>query len=176
MHPQLRRKVLILLAQQAATTPVPPNTTAGPQTISGNPTNFDPYSYYPTIMTGWGTNNVSWIRQLSNTLNQAIFVLSNGQLDLNKLRGTNFVVDVSKYPDRVLRSIVQFTLQVYRFIFTNLTGPFKTAVNNKVQIIQTLKGFLSTYQIPDGGINPFLSNRIGGPFKTVVINTLTQIK
>ncbi len=174
VYSSFQQRILQILAQQAA--PVAPNLKSGPTTVPGSPSAFDPFAYFPTIMTGWGTANVAPIRRLSNVLNTTLYVLSSGALDINRLRANNFVVDPSQYPDIVLRGIIKYSLQVYKTIYSNNTAPFKTPVNNKAARVQALKNFLTTFQIPDGGINAFLQTRIGGNLKLIILDTLDLIK
>jgi len=178
MTPKTRIKLLEAVAQTYPGTTPAPNTQAGPAYVAGAPYAYDPYSYYPTMTLGWGIANVNWIRRLSNIINNAIYFLSQGQLDLNKIRMVNFVVDVSKYPDRVLTAVVKFALQVYRMIYTHQTADFKTALlpEDKTAVVTQLKNFLPYFQIPDGPINVALVNKIGGNLKQVLFDTLTQIR
>ena len=178
MATPFQQYLLTILAQQPAqqSAPVPANTKTGPTTVAGSPTPFDPFQYFPTIMTGWGANNVAPIRRLSNVLNMAIFVLSNGGLDLNRLRSSNFVVDISKYPDVVLRGLIKYALQVHRLIYSNYGAPYKAVITDKLARVQALKNFLTTFQIPDGSINNFLGSKLGGGLKAIILTTLSLIK
>lgn len=174
MYSPFQQHILHILAQQAA--PAAPNLPSGPTTVPGSPSPFDPFTYFPTIITGWGSANVPPIRRLSNVLNTTLYVLSNGALDINRLRANNFVVDPSQYPDIVLRGIIKYSQQVHRNVYSNNTAPFKAPVNNKPARVQALKNFLTTFQIPDGGINSFLQTRIGGNLKLIILDTLDLIK
>jgi hypothetical protein len=186
MGAKTRIKLLEALAQAttsttsttSTTTAPAPNTQAGPAYVAGAPYAFDPYSYYPTITLGWGTANTTWIRKLCDTINNAIYFLSQGQLDLNKIRMVNFVVDISKYPDRILTAVVKFALQVYRMILTHQMAPFAAALStdDKKEVVAQLKSFLTYFQIPDGSVNAALVNKIGGNLKQVLFDTLTQIR
>lgn len=175
MYSPFQQRILYILAQQQAA-PVAPNLKSGPTTVSGSPSPFDPFAYFPTMMVGWGAPNVEPIRRISNVLNNALYILSNGALDINRLRANNFVVDVSQYPDIVLRGIINYSLQVFKSVYSNNTIPFKAPITNKPQRIQALKNLLTTFQIPDGGINGLLQNRIGGNFKLIILDTLDNIK
>ena len=178
MRTVFQQHILTILAQQSAqqAAPVPANTTTGPTTVAGSPTTFDPFQFFPTMTVGWGANNATPIRRLSNVLNNALYVLSNGGLDINRMRANNFMVDVSKYPDVVLRGVIRYIGQVYRFLFTNFGQAFTGPVQDKTHRIQVLKNVLITFQIPDGGINQFLNNKIGGNLKPIIIDTLSLIK
>jgi hypothetical protein len=107
----------------------------------------------------------------------SIYVLSNGGLDVNRLRGNNFIADPSQYSDPILRGLVKWSQQCYRLVFTNSTAPFKSALTltDKKQRVQSLKNFLNTFQIPDGGINSFLTTKISGNLKMILLDTLSQI-
>lgn len=175
MYSSFQRQILHILAQQQAT-PAAPNTKSGPTSVAGSPTAFDPFAYYPTMITAWGSNNLTPIRQLSHILNIAIYVLSSGALDMNRLRGNNFNIDTSQYPDIVLRGMLNYALQVYRTVYSNFTAPFTAPLKDKAQRVQKLHNLLTTFQIPDGGINTFLNSKLGGNLKTFILDTLALIK
>jgi len=163
-------KVIAQQTTQTTTTPTEQQTVVVP----GNPTTFDPYAYWPDIITGWGSQNTNIIKQLSNIVNWCIFILSNGQLDMNKLRGSNFSVDPSKYPDRYLIMFVKLAMQFYRLIYTNLGAAYAVVIQNAPQRLQILKQALTPF--PDGSINTQLANKVGGSPKTLILNLLNQIK
>lgn len=195
MKSPFQYRILTILAQQTGPIPVtqgpvttpgpittpgpttPANATSGPTTVPGSPTNFDPFQFFPTMTLAWGSKNVVPIRHLCYILNYGIFILSNGALDINRLRGSNFVIDPSQYSDPILRGLVKYVQQCNRIIFTNYTAPFKIALTeaDKKQRVQMLKNFLNTFQIPDGGINAFLTTKIGGNLKAILLDTLSQI-
>jgi len=177
MDNTLLHNIIKLLAQQLPATTPASNTKAGPTTVPGSPTAFDPYSYFPTLTTGWGSNNVAPIRQLTNTLNWAIYILTSGQLDMNKLRATNFVVDVSKYPDTIARIVIKIALLSFKMIYNNGAAYQQVlAPEVKTQRLQILKNAIASLQLPDGGVNALLTTKIGGNIKQVILDTLQQIK
>lgn len=139
------------------------------QVVPGAPSPFDPYTFYPALTTAWGANNIAPIRQLSNALNWTLFILSVGGLDLNKLRATNFVVDTSKYPDRILTIVVKIAIQIFRLIYN-----VRTPIQDKEQRIQILKNVVMG--LPDGSTNTYINSKIGGNPKTVLLNIIAQIK
>lgn len=163
---KLRKKILKRLAQ------------ADPTTISGTPSGINVSSLFPSIITAWSTDNLESIQDIVDTLNQAIFILSAGQLDFNKLRVQQFNVDTSKYPDRILKNTVKFTIVVYNNMLTNNGAAFSkelTAEERKI-IIGKIKGSLQADEMPDGGISQELVNKIGGNLKTKISSSLDMIK
>lgn len=176
MSSKFRLKLLKKVAQAAETTNN--NETTGPTTVSGSPTDCSVVSYFPTSSETWGANNLTFIQQIINDLNDGIYVLSQGQLDFNKLRAQAFNVDVSKYPDRILKNIIIFSKLVYNVMLTDNGSNFANQLTPEIkkQKISQLTGALSNGGIPDGGINQFLTTKIGGNLKSLITNNLSNIK
>ncbi len=175
MSSKLRLNLLKRIAQAAQP---PANTTTGPATVSGSPTKCDILVYFPSLIKAWGSNNLSFIQSLVDNLNEGIFILSQGQIDFNKLRVQQFNVDVSKYPDRVLMDIVKFSQMVYKILLTDAGKEFPAQLSpemKKTKITQ-LSGALGTSGIPDGMINQFLGTKIGGNLKSMITNDLSNIR
>lgn len=174
MNTKFRRQLLQILAQTTTITQsAAPNVTTGPITVPGSPTPFDPYSYYISMMIGWDAKNISLIRQLANTINWSLYILSNGDIDLGKLRALNFTIDTSKYSDRILLILLKFAIQMFRVIYTNSGAPFKSTITDRDKRVQLLKNALTN--LPDGSINNFLNQKIGGNPKIVLLNIISQI-
>jgi hypothetical protein len=149
-----------------------------PPTVSGDPTAANVTSLFPQFTIGWGSNNSIYIQGIINVLNYSIYALSNGALDFNKLRTQNFSFDDSKFPDPILRAIINLTHAVYSKILTHGGQTFKAALTaeEKKDIIDLLKQNVSTSAIPDGGINNYLNSKIGGSLKSTLNNYLSNIK
>lgn len=175
----ISRKLRLRFLEKLAQAGQPPaNETTGPTTVSGSPTKCDILVYFPSLIKAWGSNNLTFIQGLVDSLNEGIFVLSQGQVDFNKLRAQQFNVDAGKYPDRVLKNIVKFSQSVYNSLLTEGGKEFSEALTPeaKKSKITQLNGALGTSGIPDGVINQFLSTRVGGNLKSMITNDLSNIR
>ena len=171
----IRLKTLQKIAQAttpASNTAAPPTTT----TVSGNPAAVS-VSMFPTANLGWGAANVAHIQKLIDTLNVAAYQLSNGKIDFDKLKQQNFNVDVSAYI-ATLKGVVSLSKVIYETLLTDKGNPYKQPLTpeQKKAIVDGIKGNAAFGTIPDGGVTPVLPNKIGGNLKTILLNTLTNIK
>ena len=176
MSSKFRLKLLQKIAQvaeQGSTTE-----TTGTPTVSGSPTDCSIVSYFQSAPKAWGANNLNYMQSIVNYLNNGIYVLSQGQMDFNNLRVQNFNVDTSKYPDRVLKNIVIFSKLVYNVMLTDNGKDFAVQLTpeTKGQKLKQLNGAVTTGGIPDGVINQFLSTKIGGNLKDLLVSNLSNIK
>lgn len=158
---------------------MPANNTTTPPTnavVVGTPSPVT-VSMFPTANLGWGANNISHIQKIINTLNVAMFQLSNGRIDFDKLKQQNFNIDVSAYV-AALKGMVGLSKLIYQSVLTNNGAQFKAALTpeQKKNIIDGIKGNTTFGTIPDGGITPVLPNKIGGNFKSIILNALANIK
>jgi hypothetical protein len=171
MSSKLRSKLLEKIAQA---TPVE----TGPATVPGSPSKCDVVSYFGSVIKGWQNQNVSFIQEIIDDLNESIYVLSQGQIDFNKLRVQSFNVDAGKYPDRILKNIVKFSQQVYSLLLTDQGKDFAAPLTPETRElkINQLTSNLGTVGIPDGSINQFLFSKIGGNLKTKLMTNLKNIK
>lgn len=165
-----RSRMFQALAQAATKAPTP--------TISGRPTQVIVSSLFPSVITGWGANNLAYIQGIVNALNNALFYLSNGELDFNKLRLVSFQSDPSGIPDQYLLAVVRFAKTIFDTMLMNGANIFKAPITpqDKGARILRLETALSSSNIPDGSINPQLTTHIGGNLKTILTNTLHNIK
>lgn len=172
MSTKSRIKLLEKIAQAAE------QQESGTNTVSGSPTTADVVALFPQSSIAWGANNIKHLQDIINVLNQSIYILSQGQVDFNRLRTQSFNVDESKFPDTILKAIISLARTIYNKLLTNNGQIFKKELTpeEKQEIIDLLKQNISISSIPDGGINKFLTTKIGGNFKTVIINLLSNIK
>lgn len=149
----------------------------GVQTLSGSPSAVD----ISNAVLGFGTNNMSLIQNIVNDLNWAIYVLSAGQLDFNKLKQQYFFFSNTNIPDQTLLIIVRYAKLIYTNLLTLSGG--NTRFNQELDQTEKIKRIdLLLYSvrvpptaIPDGGINNLLQTKIGGVLKTNLINNLQQM-
>jgi hypothetical protein len=169
-----RKKIIERIAQQAATT-APAIT--GPTSVPGSPSSVPINTFFPSVSIAWGANNIDKIGNIVNILNQAIFVLSNGQMDFNTLRVAYFNVDLSKYPDQTLRAIIALSQVIYTRMLSNRGQPFRQALSPIIrqQTIMLIERSLNVSSIPAGGINQYLQTKVGN-FKEVMGSILATIK
>lgn len=167
----IRLKTLQKIAQ---TTPATSPPTAQP--VAGNPASVT-VSMFPGTDLAWGAANVPHIQKLLDTLNIAMYQLSSSKIDFNKLKQQNFNVDVSAYV-AALKGMVTMAQTIYQQILTNNGVAHKAALTpeQKKTVIDGIKGSANFGTIPDGGITPVLPNKIGGNFKTIILNALQNIK
>lgn len=171
-----RLKLLLKIAQE--TTTPDPTAQDGPTNVSGNPSDVDLVTYFPSVSLAWGAQNLSSIQRVINILNQSIYILSNGQMDFNKLRVQYFNVDTSKYPDATLRAAVVFSQLLYSKVLTNKGQPFTIALQpqDKATVISFLTQNINSSNIPAGPVNNFLRTKIGGNLKENIVGALATIK
>jgi hypothetical protein len=177
----VRLKTLKKIAQAPATTPAPPTattpTTATPTVApAGNPASVS-LSIWPTVPLAWGTNNVSYLQKFLDTLNMTLFNLSNGKTDLDKMRQQNFNTDLSQYV-AATKGVASLAKEFSQKVLTNGGQAFKQALTpeEKAGIIAGIRGSTTLGTIPDGSINSTLPGKIGGNFKTIILNLLNNIK
>jgi hypothetical protein len=178
MHGRLR--TLFRLAQAAPAAPTTPAASAAqttPTTVSGSPRPFDPASVSPTLVLGWGANNLNFIRRLVSILSQAIFIASNGKLDYSRLYDQSFGIDASAYSPLV-GALAEIGKLVFRTMIKNngydFTAVLPTA--NRTRVVNMLTAKIQAPAIPDGAINPTLYGKIGGNLRTVLLDIVRQIK
>lgn len=147
------------------------------ETIAGSPRSVDINSFPNQINLGWGINNVPLIQRLVDLLNNALFYLSSGEIDFNKMKQQNFIIDQSKYYSN-LKYIVLFSKSVYNNILSNMGAKFTVALSadEKQNIIDNLKGDTTFVSISDSGLNSVLPTKIGGNFKSIALQILSNIK
>jgi len=148
------------------------------KSVAGSPTSFTATNAYPTIIQGFGANNISWINGLSNVLNDALYYTSNGQIDLNWMKSNNFNAGSSQVPSEDLKKIIAFCKAVYNYLYTNLGQNF-THLLPKDQILEKVKILTnnqSLINLPTVTNNGQLRTKIGGNLKTIIQNYLLQIK
>lgn len=167
MKTKLRIKILEKLSQ------------ANPETklISGSPTNVDINSFPNKIIFAWGNNNHTAIQKLIDLLNDTLFYLTSGQIDFYKMKNSGFITDISQYHSE-LKFIILLSKIIYNNILSNLGQAFENKLTSeeKKEIIDKIKSDVSLDSIPNSGINSILQNKIGGNFKSLILNILSSIK
>jgi hypothetical protein len=179
-----RLRTLFRLAQAATpaapaapSSPASTATSTTPTVVSGSPRPFDPATVSPTLVLGWGANNLNFIRQLVNALNQAIYITSNGKLDFARLYDQSFGIDTSAYTPLV-SALANLGKLVFRRMIKNngydFAAPVPTA--NRMQTVSILTNQIQSPAIPDGAINATLYSKVGGNIRTVLLDIVRQIK
>ncbi len=145
--------------------------------VSGSPRAFIATNYYPIIL-AFSSKNAPIINGLSNTLNNALYYLSNGKIDLEWMKSVNFNFDISNTPSADLHNLMGFTKQVYSQIYTN-NGQLDNRSLSTEEIskrINPLKFSQFLGNISATGTNSQLNIKIGGNLKSIINNYLLQIK
>jgi hypothetical protein len=151
---------------------------AGPTTIAGNPSSFQVITLYPSIIKGWGSENLNNIQQLVTDLNQALYVMSEAQLDLNDLRVSTFNVDSSKYPSSAVMALVRLSQLIYSKMLTNGGQVFKTGLTpeDKRGRLTQIINYINSSNLGSTTKNQFLQSRIGGNLKEKLLSIVQAIK
>lgn len=176
---KLRRRILTKLAQMEAPGNLPSEKVTETKTVSGAPTPFDIVEYYPNVVPAFGNQNYNWIRALVNTLNQALYYTSDGQVELKWMQSNNFNFGTTVVPSVDLKNLMNFAKQVHNTIFTNngtKDGDTPLKPDEIAKRIAPLKS--SSFISNLSNTNPMgqLSSKIGGNVKTLINNILLQIR
>lgn len=149
--------------------------TAEKKEVAGEPRAVS-ISMFPTVNLGWGANNLSLIQKMIDTINITLYQLSNGKIDFDKMRQQNFNVDLSAY-HTATKGVVSLSKIIYQQILTNNGDNYEKPLSaeEKKKRVDGIKGSIQTSTIPDGGITVSLPTKIGGNFKTLILNLLSNI-
>lgn len=134
-------------------------------------------NYFPSVIKAWEQNNVTFIKNIIDILNDSIYSLTDGKTDFSKLKQQNFSIDISQF-NSPIKNIVAWAIEFYSNMLSNDGKDFdaKLEKEQRVDIVNKLKQNQLFTSIPDGGINQELSSKIGGNFKTMILNELNAIK
>jgi hypothetical protein len=178
MNKKIRHRILERLAQAVPPANLPSEEVAKTKTVSGSPSYFDITQYYPTVITAFGSQNMSWIIKLIDVINQALFYTSDGQVQLKWLQNNSFNFGMDGVPSADLKNLMGFSKQIRNNIFTNNGVKYEQSLTHEeiVKKVQTLKysSFLSSLSQS----NPMgqLQSKLGGNVKTLITDILLQIK
>lgn len=166
------------MAQMETPSNLPTEEVTKTKTVSGAPSYFDVVQYYPTIITAFNSQNMGWIHQLINIVNQSLFYTSDGQIQFKWMQNNNFNVGTDSTPSVDLRNLMGFSKQIYSNLFTNNGAKYERPLTaeeiaNKVQALKS-----SSYLSSLSQSNPMgqLQSKLGGNVKTLINDTLLQIK
>lgn len=178
MNKQLRNRILNKMAQTATPSNLPSDGVTQTKTVSGSPSYFDIVQYYPTIITGFGSQNMSWITKLIDAVNQALFYTSDGQIQFKWMQDNSFNFGIDSTPSVDLKNLMGFAKQIHSNIFTNNGSKYERSltpeeISKKIQNLKS-SSFLSNLSQS----NPMgqLQAKLGENVKTLIIDILTQIK
>jgi hypothetical protein len=148
------------------------------KTVSGSPTSFSPRDHYPGIITAFDIRNLPSIDKLSNLLNQGLYYNSDGQVDLPWMRSVGFNFGTSSVPSVDLKNLMGFAKQMYKTIYTDNEAPYKlplkpNEIHDKIELLKT-SPFLTN--LPSTNPMGQLSSKIGGNIKSLILDTLAQIR
>jgi hypothetical protein len=178
MKNKLRYRILEKLSQTTPPGPLPTEEITETETVSGSPPSFVASDQYPGIMIGFTARNANIINKLSDDLNQALYITSNGKVHLPWMRSVNFNFGIDGTPSVDLKNLMGFAKQLYSQVYTNNGAADKRELNAEeiAKRIAPLKssGFMSSLSTS----NPIgqLTAKIGGNIKTLINNYLLQIK
>lgn len=178
MTRRARLEILKKIAQASLPAAVPSDEAAKTTVVAGSPPPFKASNAYPGIIVGLQAKNVPWVDGLADILNTSLYYSSNGQVSMPWMRQVNFSFSSDKSPSADLRNIMNFTKQVYNYLFTNLGSAYQQPLpadqlQEKIHTLQTSQ-FLSNL----ASANPTgqLATKLGGNLKTIITNYLLQIK
>lgn len=175
---RFRIRVLEKLAQTMAPNNLPSAEVTSTQTVSGSPPSFNAADYYPGIIKGFTSRNISIINGLVNALNQGLYYTSNGQVHLPWMRSVNFNFGTDGVPSVDLKNLMGFSKQLYQLVFTNHGTEDNTELTPQ-EIAKRIAPLKTSQFINNlSTTNPMgqLSTKIGGNIKTIINNYLLQIK
>lgn len=161
MHTKSRLRILKLSQITNPDNSVPLPTKTAPNFIASN--------QFPAISKNYNPYNVEILNKLFKILNDSIFYLSNGNLDLFKYKNNNFTLEESSIVIVSLKNILLLSKYIYQLFVLNA----QTVLQDKVSVIIRSQIFLN---IPSGNISNFLSQKLGGNFKDIIIETLGQLR
>jgi len=145
--------------------------------VSGSPRSFNIVSLYPTTVLGLTSKNISPLTKLADLLNNALYYLSDGEKDLEWMRTVNFSFDAS-IASGDLKNVMLFCKLFHTNLLTNLGADFTealpaTEIANRIRILSTSAPLIN---LSSTSITGQLNLKIGGNLKSLITQTLTQIK
>ena len=172
---KFRKRVLSKLSQNIdnlSATEVSKN-----KSVSGSPTSFIATNYYPNIITWFTDRNVPIINSLTDILNQALYYLSDGKIQLSLLYSNGFSYPTDNIISMDLKNIIGFIKQLYNEIYINngsknIVKLSPDQISNKIKLLQSNQ-YLNNLS---SNISGQLSSKIGGNLKTIINNYLYSIK
>lgn len=178
MNRQLRNRVLNKIAQMEPPSNLPTEEVTETKTVSGSPSYFDIVQYYPTIITAFGSQNMSWITKLVDVVNQGLFYTSDGQIQFKWMENNSYNFGTDSVPSVDLKNLMGFSKQIYSNLFTNNGVEYERqlTVEEIAKKIQALKS--SSYLSSLSQSNPMgqLQSKLGTNIKTLINDILLQIK
>ena len=147
--------------------------------VEGAPDSFSPLSFYPSMAKGFSPQNLNFIKEICDTVNEAMYYLSDGKRDLTLLRSNNFNITTSE-PDIMVRNLIAFAKQLYNILFINSKNQNKqyTKLLEKEELqdkIDLLKNSPVLVSLPSTN-PPQLKSKFSSPIKTIILNHLNMIK
>lgn len=170
-----RIKLLQKIAQ--TTDPnIPTDEVAKTKTVAGSPPNFIATDYYPTINVGFNPANANIINYLTGILNQGLFYTSDGKINLSTMKSSNFNTGTTAVSEN-LKNLMNFGKEIFTELFNNGVEFKQKLTPEEISArVSRLKSSQFLNNLPATNITGQLANKIGGDIKTILINSLTQIK
>jgi len=143
---------------------------------ANGPTDFDPMSFY-NINLGFGSENISNIKNLAKIINNSLYYNSGGKYDLSKLRQVDFNLNDSTINNQQFKLTLQLAKLVYWMVFTNNGKPFESKLppDEIADRINKIKNSNCVVAMPDA-TSTQLANSIGGLLKPSLTNVFNLIK
>jgi len=147
--------------------------------VEGTPDSFSPLSFYPSMAKGFSPQNLNFIKEICDTVNEAMYYLSDGKRDLTLLRSNNFNITTSE-PDIMVRNLIGFGKALYNTLFINSKSQdkqYKELLESEElkDKIDSLKSNFLLNNLPSTN-PPKLKSKFSSPIKTIILNHLNMIK
>lgn len=178
MNKSLRQRILNKLAQMEAPDNLPSEEVSKTKTVSGSPSYFDITQYYPTVITGFGSQNMSWLTKLIDVINQSLFYTSDGQIQFKWMQNNSFNFTTDGVPSVDLKNLMGFSQQIYHIIFTNNGEQYTQQLKPEeiAKKIQALKSSSFLSNLSQSNPMGQLQSKLGDNVKTLINDILLQIK
>ena len=178
-----RLKFLSKIAQQAApAATASTSTSATPAAATPVPSIAPPPSFQASAVWGWLNSaytptTISTINNLCSTLNMALHYASNGQCNLQILRGQAFQVDPSGMPYVDAKNLLNLSILVYK-TFLNAGNAFQAKPTGKQiktwgDMMSNSQSFLNLSQINPTGI---IAQKMSGNLKDNILNYIRYLE
>ncbi len=181
MHIKKRIEFLKKIAQLQAVEPEDPTTTDTEVKNEeiGAPSNFDPFSKYPSLRTAFNSSGASEIiSRLCSFLNNCVHYSSNGDLDLNLLASSSFSYSGTNLnqDNKDLKFLVLFSKDLYQNIFNNGIA-YKSPLSKQEFLLKVNKLIKSQNLNNLSQTNPksILYKKTGGNIKTQILSILNNL-
>ncbi len=167
----MNSKIRIKILQKIAQTIPPAPSTEAPAAISA-----PEFSIPSGTSLAWGSENIQFISKICSTFNNALAVLSQGQISLGTIDQGNINIDPGKFPDATLQSYGKLAKYFTSYFIRPSPGQtynLELSPNDKAIRVKYMKDFILAFSNLN---NTVVNGKIGGDPKTILNSELDKIK